>query len=114
MKRRRWAWRGDDGEWLGSHPPRRLGESLAEVAADLDLDQPDAIAGVLNGWTGIVGDAVAAHTRPRTLRQGVLTVEVDGPEWATQLRYLEAEVLRRIGRKVRPGVVSGLRLVVRR
>lgn len=114
MKRRRWAWRGDDEQWLGSRPPRPLGESLAEVAADLNLDQPEVIAGVLNGWPGIVGEPVAAHTRPRTLRQGILTIEVDAPEWATQLRYLETELLRRIGRKVRPGVVTGLRLVVRR
>lgn len=114
MKRRRWAWRGDDDRWFETGSPRRLGETLGEVAAELNLDQPDVIAGVLRGWTGIVGEAVAAHARPRILRQGVLTVEVDTPEWATQLRYLEPEVLRRIGRKVRPGVVKGLRLVVRR
>jgi predicted nucleic acid-binding Zn ribbon protein len=40
-------------------------------------------------------------------------VEVDSPEWATQLRYLEEELLRRVGRRVRPGVVRGIRAVVR-
>jgi predicted nucleic acid-binding Zn ribbon protein len=48
------------------------------------------------------------------LRDGVLVVEVDSPEWATQLRYLEEDVLRRLGRKVRPGAVRGLRVVVGR
>lgn len=114
MKRRRWPWRDDDPEHLGSRPPRRLSETLSEVAADLQLDEPEVIAGVMGGWAGLVGEAVAAHARPRSVRQGVLTVEVDSPEWATQLRYLEGELLVRIGRKVRPGAVTGLRLVVRR
>jgi Zn-ribbon-containing, possibly RNA-binding protein and truncated derivatives len=114
VKRRRWAWRDDDSEHLGSRPPRPLSEALSEVAADLQLDEPEIIAGVMGGWAGMVGEAVAAHARPRSVRQGVLTVEVDSPEWATQLRYLEGELLLRIGRKVRPGAVTGLRLVVRR
>jgi predicted nucleic acid-binding Zn ribbon protein len=68
----------------------------------------------MGGWDALVGESVAAHARPRIVRQGVLTVEVDSPEWATQLRYLEGELLIRIGRKVRPGVVTGLRVVVHR
>ena len=114
MKPRRWAWRDDDPEHLGSRPTRRLSESLSEIASDLNLDQPDVIAAVMGGWDALVGEAVAAHARPRIVRQGVLVVEVDNPEWATQLRYLEGEVILRIGRKVRPGVVTGLRVVVRR
>lgn len=109
---RRWAWRDDEPPPAG-RPVRRLREGLAEVAADLRLDAPDALAAVLGGWPGVVGEAVAAHTRPRTLRQGVLFVEVDSPEWATQLRYLEEDLLRRLGRTVRPGVVTALRVTVR-
>jgi predicted nucleic acid-binding Zn ribbon protein len=62
----------------------------------------------------VVGQAVVGHAMPRTLREGILVVEVDSPEWATQLRYLEEDILRRLGRKVRPGVVTSLRIVVRR
>ena len=109
---RRWAWRDDEPPSSG-RPVRRLQESLAEVASDLRLDTPDVLGAVLVGWSSVVGEAVAAHTRPRTLRQGVLLVEVDSTEWATQLRYLEEELLRRLGRKVRPGVVSSIRVAVR-
>ena len=113
-KPRRWAWRDDDGDRLGLRPPRSLSETLSEVAAELALDDPDVIAGVLGGWAALVGEAVAAHAQPRSVRSGILTVEVESPEWATQLRYLEGEVLLRIGRKVRPGAVTALRVVVRR
>jgi predicted nucleic acid-binding Zn ribbon protein len=95
-------------------PVRRIGEALSELAADLRLDDPDDVAAVMAAWPTAVGVAVAAHVRPRRLHDGVLLVEVDAPVWATQLRYLEEDVLRRLGRKVRPGVVRSIRPVVRR
>jgi predicted nucleic acid-binding Zn ribbon protein len=88
--------------------PRRLAESLAEVATELHLDDPQVTAEVFAGWGDLVGEAVAAHARPRVLRQGVLTVEVDSPAWATQLRYLEGEIVQRLEG------VRGLRVVVAR
>jgi len=105
---------GEPEEEYGQRPVRRLREALADVATDLRLDDPGTVSGVFRGWAAAVGGAVAAHARPRTLRDGVLVVEVDSPEWATQLRYLEEDVLRRLGRKVRPGVVRSMRVVVRR
>jgi predicted nucleic acid-binding Zn ribbon protein len=113
MTRRPWE-AEEPEEGYGLRPVRRLQESLAEVAADLRLDDPATVRGVLKGWATAVGEAVAAHARPRTLRDGVLSVEVDSPEWATQLRYLEEDILRRLGRTVRPGVVRSIRVVVRR
>jgi predicted nucleic acid-binding Zn ribbon protein len=109
------GWEFQERSWEPvSRPPRRLGEALSEVAADLRLDDPDDVAAVMAAWPAAVGEAVAAHVRPRRLHDGVLLVEVDAPVWATQLRYLEDDVLRRLGRKVRPGVVKSLRPVVRR
>ena len=95
-------------------PVRRLGEALSELSADLRLDSPADVAAVMAAWPAAVGEAVAAHVRPRRLHDGELLVEVDAPVWATQLRYLEEDVLRRLGRKVRPGVVKSIRPVVRR
>ena len=105
----------DNRHWEPTERPvRRLGEALSEVAADLRIDDPDDVAAVMAAWPAAVGDAVAAHVRPRRLHDGELLVEVDAPVWATQLRYLEDDVLRRLGRKVRPGVVRSIRPVVLR
>ena len=109
------GWEFRERPWEPStRPPRRIGEALSEVAADLNLDDPDDVAAVMAAWSEAVGEAVASHVRPRRLHDGVLLVEVDAPVWATQLRYLEEDVLRRLGRKVRPGVVKSIRPVVRR
>ena len=46
-------------------------------------------------------------------RGTVLVVAVDDPSWATQLRWLEADLVARICAELGAGVVTGLDLVVR-
>ncbi len=65
------------------------------MSRELGLAPPDAFLIVTDQWPAIVGPAVAARARPRHLRDGVLTVDVDDGGWATQLRYSEADVIAR-------------------
>jgi predicted nucleic acid-binding Zn ribbon protein len=55
-------------------------------------------------WEDAVGPQVAAHARPVKLAEGRLLVEVDEPGWATQLRFLEVDLLARIAACAGPGV----------
>lgn len=112
MTGRRWAWRGEDDD--RTRPPRRVGEALADVTAGLGMDNPAALGELAARWAGIVGEAVAAHARPRRLEDGVLVLEVDSPEWATQLRFLETQLLERVAAAVPAAALSGLRILVRR
>lgn len=67
---------------------------------------------VFGDWEGIVGEAVARHVQPVMLANGVLTVRVDSPPWATQVRALSTSILTRVGQATgeQPGE---LRVVVR-
>ncbi len=47
-------------------------------------------------WAGLVGDDVAAHSWPLSLRNGVLTLGTDHHAWASQLRLLSGELLVRL------------------
>ena len=76
--------------------PRPLAESLDRLTSSLGVPSAAALGAVFDRWDDIVGPAVAEHVQPRSLRDGVLVVEVDQPAWATQLRFLEADVLRRV------------------
>jgi predicted nucleic acid-binding Zn ribbon protein len=55
-----------------------------------------ATTSVFERWDELVGEAIAAHTRPLRLREGVLSVGVDDPAWASQLRFLEGDLLARL------------------
>lgn len=94
--------------------PRPLGDALAAVGRELGIDDPGTVIALQHAWVEAVGDAVARHCRPRHLREGVLTVEVDGPEWATQLRYLEHDVVSGLEGALGGHAVRSVRVVVGR
>ena len=76
--------------------PRQLKDGLDAVVRSLKVASVDTVQGVFARWEEAVGPAVAAHVRPVKLDGAVLLVEVSEPGWATQLRYLEADVIERL------------------
>ena len=92
--------------------PVSIGDAAALVGDELGLAEPRSFARLVDGWNDVVGDAVARHSRPRGVRNGVLDIVVDAPAWATQLRYLEADLVERASRLVGPGVVAAVRVSV--
>jgi predicted nucleic acid-binding Zn ribbon protein len=106
--------------WQPARPPRRLadprpvGESLAVLARAFGAPPPPVLSAVFSRWVDLVGPAVADHTRPVALRDGVLTIAADQPAWATQLRLLTGELLRRLATVDDGEAVAELRVVVRR
>jgi predicted nucleic acid-binding Zn ribbon protein len=92
--------------------PRLVAESLEATARRLGAPGVGVLAAVFARWEELVGPDVAAHAQPRSLRSGVLVVEVDLPAWATQLRYLSADVLRRVGDAAGPEGVRELQIRV--
>jgi predicted nucleic acid-binding Zn ribbon protein len=73
-----------------------LSDSLDTVLRALRGASAQATAGVFGRWEDAVGPHVAAHSRPALLDDGRLVVDVDEPGWATQLRYLERDLLGRL------------------
>ena len=96
----------------GERPPRRVGESLDRVAASLGVSRATTLTGVFASWEELVGPSVAGHARPRSLKAGTLVVAVDDPSWATQLRWLEAELLTRLEDVLGPGQVARIEVRV--
>jgi predicted nucleic acid-binding Zn ribbon protein len=51
---------------------------------------------LLAAWPDLVGEEIARHATPVRVGDGELVVAVSDPLWATQLRWLEADLLRRV------------------
>lgn len=92
--------------------PVPLADALAKVGAELGLAPGGAQATLAARWDEVMGADVAGHTRLVSVRDGVLTVAVDDPVWATQLRYLEAAVVTRARALLGPGVVERVKVRV--
>jgi predicted nucleic acid-binding Zn ribbon protein len=81
--------------------PVPLHQSLDDVVRSLrggsgSAGDARSMGSLFSRWTDAVGQAVADHARPVKLDGGKLLVEVDEPGWATQLRFLEREVIQRL------------------
>ncbi|MGH9184065.1 MAG: DciA family protein [Acidimicrobiales bacterium] len=96
----------------GADPgPRPVGASLDRVASALGAPDAAVLATVFGSWEELVGGGVAAHARPRSLRDGVLVIAVEQPVWATQLRWASPVLVERVNQVVGRRVVD--RVVLR-
>ena len=98
--------RDDDG-------PRPIGQSLRRVTSSLGMPSADALGAVFGRWAQLVGEQLAAHATPVRLRHGALAVAVDDPVWATQLRWLERDVVAKLTEALGDGVVDRLEVRVK-
>ena len=87
--------------WSSWASPKRtdpvpLSSGLDAVVRSLKAHDAATVRNVFSGWNDAVGAQIAAHARPVKLDGTVLLVEVDEPGWATQLKYLQTELLERL------------------
>ncbi len=95
-------------------PPRRLADGLDRVLAGLGAPPADAVAALADRWAEVVGAEAAVALTLVGVEDGVLVTTTTQPAWASQARWMEAEVCRRAAAVVGPGVVSTLEVRVRR
>jgi len=76
--------------------PQPVAETLEHLVRRWGTGSPGTTRSLFADWDDIVGEQLARHAHPRALRRGTLVVAVADPAWATQLRFLETELLARI------------------
>jgi len=92
--------------------PIPLRDALASVGKELGLGAPDVLASLSAQWSDIVGPAIAEHAHVRSVRDGECTIVVDGPVWATQLRYAAGDLVARVNERCGAGSVASVKVVV--
>ena len=76
--------------------PKPIGESLERLLGNLNAPSVDVLDVVFRSWDSIVGPDLAEHTRPTAVDGDVLNVAASDPAWATEFRWLESEVVKRL------------------
>jgi predicted nucleic acid-binding Zn ribbon protein len=92
--------------------PVPLSDALAKVGAEFGLAPNDAHGQLDARWGEVMGADVAAHAKLVSVREGTLTVAVDDPIWASQLRYLEPAIVTRATALLGPRVVTRVKVRV--
>ena len=80
----------------GEREPRKLSQLLDRTARRLGGPSSATASTLFARWEEVVGPDIAGHARPVSLHDGVLVLAVDHPAWASELRYMTAELLTRI------------------
>jgi predicted nucleic acid-binding Zn ribbon protein len=104
-RRRRWSGPGAD-----ARDPQPLGRLASRLISDSGWADRLSSARVFGQWVQLVGEDVAEHAKPVTLKDGELTVQASSTAWATQLRLLQGKLLAKIAKGVGNGVVKRMRI----
>jgi predicted nucleic acid-binding Zn ribbon protein len=83
-----------------AHPddrdPQTLDTSLGRFVDEQGWDTELRVHGVFSRWDAIVGREVAQHATPEAFADGRLVVRTDSTAWATQMKLLAPDVVRRL------------------
>jgi predicted nucleic acid-binding Zn ribbon protein len=94
-------------------PPVPVVAPLERVLAGLGAPPPATLARLFDSWSDIVGQAVASASTPLSLEHGMLLVAVRDGGWASQLRWMEPDLVAKIAAAVGEGLVERLEVRVR-
>lgn len=76
--------------------PQPLRRGIDRLLSALRGGSRETTVTVFSRWVELVGEPVATHVRPVKIDLGTLVVEVDDPAWATQMKFLENDLLARL------------------
>ncbi len=92
--------------------PAPLNAAISSLISEAGWELAVATGSVFGRWAQIVGPDLAAHTTPDSLTdEGELVVHADSTAWATALRLLAGELVRRLNTELGDGAVR--RVLVR-
>jgi predicted nucleic acid-binding Zn ribbon protein len=93
--------------------PGPLADSVDRLVRSLGAPSAKLTRSVFADWDVIMGEAIAPHARPHALRERTLVVAVADPAWATQIRFLEPELLEHIAAATGSDEITAIEVRVR-
>ncbi|MCE2525603.1 MAG: DUF721 domain-containing protein [Acidimicrobiia bacterium] len=91
-----------------------MADGLNRLLGSLGAPPADVLAALFEHWPQMVGEDLAAHSRPVRIVNRRLVVEVDDPARATQLRLAESFLLTQLAAHLGEGRVRFVRARVAR
>jgi len=85
--------------------PQPLTAAVNKLLSARGWREKAAVGAVFSHWPEIVGPQLALHTKPESFESGELTVSADSPAWATQIRLMAPQLLKRLGEELGHGTV---------
>jgi predicted nucleic acid-binding Zn ribbon protein len=108
---RRWR-TAREGRSSGAHPddrdPQTMDATLGRFVSEQGWETELRVHGVFSRWEAIVGHDVGQHVSPESFAEGRLVVRTDSTAWATQMKLLAPDVVRRLNEVLGDGTVEAI------
>ncbi len=91
-----------------SKPIVPIGDIIKLVFTEIEKGKVLTREDVENKWFEIVGDQAKQHTKPASLRKGVLTVLVDSSTWMHRMALEKRKVLKQLKSNFGKDKISGI------
>ncbi len=101
---------GRSGRRPRQDDPQPLTAAIDGLISAQGWREAAAAGSVFGRWAQIVGPDLAAHTRPDSLEAGELTVIADSTAWATQVRLLAPQLVRRLNAELTDGSIQRVKV----
>ena len=89
---------------------RPIADAVMRLAESLAPQTP--LSKVERAWPTVVGHALAAHSKPASLKGSLLTVECSGSVYAQELELQSRRVVAKLSEELSDEVVEKIRFVV--
>ncbi len=78
-----------------AYEPPTIGESIERFLSLMGAPTVSTLSSLDDLWPDIVGPALAAHSRPIEVRDGVLIVGCADASWGSQIKWMDASIRER-------------------
>lgn len=102
----------DQGPFRRSDQPEPLGLVLEGLRGDRKWAAGMAVGELGRRWGDVVGERLAAETRPAGMEGGVLLVRASSAAWAAQVRFLSDEVRARANQALGGEAIREVRVML--
>jgi hypothetical protein len=89
--------------------PQRLHSILEDTLKALEIDVPLKTYSILGAWSEIVGESVAEHSQPRSIRNRILFLDVSHSTWMQQLQFLKPTLLEKVNNFLGEPLIQDIR-----
>jgi len=93
--------------------PKPLRGGLDRVLRRLGGSSAASTEALSGHWADLVGESVATHCSPVAVNNSVLVVAVSDPAWASQLKFLEPDLVARMNEKLGEKSIESIEFRVR-
>jgi len=89
--------------------PQSIHSILEDTLKALEIDVPLKTYSILGAWSEIVGESVAEHSQPRSIRNRILFLDVSHSTWMQQLQFLKPTLLEKVNNFLGEPLIQDIR-----